>query len=77
MAILKSAARANRRASGILAAAPATQNELKGKSMTVMVLYLNGCDLRKLPLIERKTLLKKLIAGVRYVGERLVGGGNL
>jgi bifunctional non-homologous end joining protein LigD len=43
------------------------QNELKGKSSkTVMVafdlLYLNGYDLRKLPLIERKTLLKKIIA---------------
>jgi bifunctional non-homologous end joining protein LigD len=43
------------------------QNELKGKSTnTVMVafdlLYLNGYDLRKLPLIERKTLLKKIIA---------------
>jgi bifunctional non-homologous end joining protein LigD len=43
------------------------QNELKGKSTkTVMVafdlLYLNGYDLRKLPLIERKTLLKKVIA---------------
>ncbi|SHG50252.1 non-homologous end-joining DNA ligase [Bradyrhizobium erythrophlei] len=43
------------------------QNELKGKSTkTVMVafdlLYLNGHDLRKLPLIERKTLLKKIIA---------------
>jgi bifunctional non-homologous end joining protein LigD len=38
------------------------QNELKGKSTkTVMVafdlLYINGYDLRKLPLIERKTLL--------------------
>jgi bifunctional non-homologous end joining protein LigD len=43
------------------------KNELKGKSTkTVMVafdlLYLNGYDLRKLPLIERKTLLKKIIA---------------
>src|SRR6202035_1084031 len=43
------------------------QNELKGKSTnTVMVafdlLYLNGYDLRKLPQIERKTLLKKIIA---------------
>jgi bifunctional non-homologous end joining protein LigD len=43
------------------------QNELKGKSTkTVMVafdlLYLNGYDLRKLPLIERKALLKKIIA---------------
>jgi bifunctional non-homologous end joining protein LigD len=43
------------------------QNEPKGKSTkTVIVafdlLYLNGYDLRKLPLIERKTLLKKIIA---------------
>jgi bifunctional non-homologous end joining protein LigD len=43
------------------------QNELKGKSTrTVMVafdlLYLNGYDLRKMPLFERKTLLKKIIA---------------
>ncbi|MBR1215616.1 hypothetical protein JQ641_33930 [Bradyrhizobium sp. JYMT SZCCT0180] len=26
------------------------------------LLYLNGCDLRKLPLMERKAHLKKLIA---------------
>ena len=44
------------------------QNELKGRSTnTVMVafdlLYLNGYDLRKLPLFERKALLKKLIDG--------------
>jgi bifunctional non-homologous end joining protein LigD len=44
------------------------QNELKGKSdKLVMVafdlLYLNGYDLRKLPLVERKAHLKKLIAG--------------
>jgi bifunctional non-homologous end joining protein LigD len=44
------------------------QNELRGKSdKLVMVafdlLYLNGYDLRKLPLVERKTHLKKLIAG--------------
>jgi bifunctional non-homologous end joining protein LigD len=43
------------------------QNELKGKSTkTVMVafdlLYLNGHDLRKLTLIERKMLLRKIIA---------------
>jgi bifunctional non-homologous end joining protein LigD len=43
------------------------QNELKGKSdKLVMVafdlLYLNGYDLRKLPLVERKAHLKKLIA---------------
>src|SRR3954467_13578838 len=43
------------------------QNELKGNSdKLVMVafdlLYLNGYDLRKRPLIERKALLKPLIA---------------
>src|ERR1700733_8481580 len=43
------------------------QNELKGKSDKIAMvafdlLYLNGYDLRKLPLVERKTLLKKLIA---------------
>jgi bifunctional non-homologous end joining protein LigD len=42
------------------------QNELKGKSRKIVMvafdlLYLNGCDLRKLPLIERKAQLKKLI----------------
>jgi bifunctional non-homologous end joining protein LigD len=43
------------------------QNELKGKSTKIALvafdlLYLNGYDLRKLPLIERKAHLKKLIA---------------
>jgi bifunctional non-homologous end joining protein LigD len=43
------------------------QNELKGKSDKIAMvafdlLYLNGHDLRKLPLLERKALLKKLIA---------------
>ena len=43
------------------------QNELKGKSDKIVMvafdlLYLNGYDLRKLPLIERKAHLKKLIA---------------
>jgi bifunctional non-homologous end joining protein LigD len=43
------------------------QNELKGKSTRIVLvafdlLYLNGYDLRKLPLIERKALLKKLLA---------------
>jgi ATP-dependent DNA ligase len=42
------------------------QNELKGKSEKIAMvafdlLYLNGYDVRKLPLIERKALLKKLI----------------
>jgi bifunctional non-homologous end joining protein LigD len=44
------------------------QNELKGKSTKIVLvafdlLYLNGYDLRKLPLIERKAHLRKLIAG--------------
>jgi bifunctional non-homologous end joining protein LigD len=43
------------------------QNELKGKSTKIVMvafdlLYLNGYDLRKLPLVERKQHLKKLIA---------------
>jgi bifunctional non-homologous end joining protein LigD len=42
------------------------QNELKGTSTKIVMvafdlLYLNGYDLRKLPLIERKAHLKKLI----------------
>src|SRR6202000_332089 len=44
------------------------QNELKGRSTKIVMvafdlLYLNGYDLRKLPLFERKTLLNKLIDG--------------
>jgi bifunctional non-homologous end joining protein LigD len=44
------------------------QNELKGKSTKIVMvafdlLYLNGYDLRKLPLTERKLHLKKLIDG--------------
>jgi bifunctional non-homologous end joining protein LigD len=43
------------------------QNELKGRSKRIVMvafdlLYLNGYDLRKLPLFERKALLKKIIA---------------
>src|ERR1700680_3919534 len=43
------------------------QNELKGRSAKIVLaafdlLYLNGYDQRKLPLIERKMLLKKIIA---------------
>jgi bifunctional non-homologous end joining protein LigD len=43
------------------------QNELKGQSKKIVLaafdlLYLNGYDVRKLPLIERKALLKKIIA---------------
>src|SRR5258705_1719537 len=47
---------------------PVLQNELKGKSTKIVfvafdLLYLNGYDLRKLPLLERKALLKKTIDG--------------
>src|SRR5258708_17575790 len=43
------------------------QNELKGRSAKIVMiafdlLYLNGCDLRGLPLHERKAVLKKIIA---------------
>jgi bifunctional non-homologous end joining protein LigD len=43
------------------------QNELKGKSDKIVMvafdlLYLNGQDIRKLPLLERKAILRKLIA---------------
>jgi bifunctional non-homologous end joining protein LigD len=43
------------------------QNELKGKSTKIVMvafdlLYLNGQDVRKLPLVERKAALQKLIA---------------
>jgi len=44
------------------------QKELKGKSTKIMLvafdlLYLNGRDLRKLPLFQRKTELKKIVEG--------------
>jgi bifunctional non-homologous end joining protein LigD len=44
------------------------QNELKGNATKIVLvafdlLYLNGHDLRKLPLIERKAQLKKIIEG--------------
>ena len=44
------------------------QNELKGKSTKIVLvafdlLYMNGFDLRKLPLMDRKAHLKKLIGG--------------
>jgi bifunctional non-homologous end joining protein LigD len=43
------------------------QNELKGTSDKIVmvafdILYLNGQDIRKLPLLERKAILQKLIA---------------
>jgi bifunctional non-homologous end joining protein LigD len=58
------------------------QNELKGKSTRIVMvafdlLYLNGYDLRKLPLTERKAHLKKLIAktGIQY-SESFEGDGR-
>ncbi|MGO4511889.1 non-homologous end-joining DNA ligase [Bradyrhizobium sp. 2TAF36] len=44
------------------------QNELRGSSRSIVLvafdlLYLKGCDLRKLPLFRRKAELKKIIAG--------------
>ncbi|MHC2576488.1 ATP-dependent DNA ligase [Bradyrhizobium diazoefficiens] len=44
------------------------QNELKGRSTSIVLvafdlLYLNGRDLRKLPLFQRKTELKKIMVG--------------
>lgn len=44
------------------------QNELKGRSTSIVLvafdlLYLNGRDLRKLPLFQRKTELKNIIDG--------------
>jgi bifunctional non-homologous end joining protein LigD len=49
------------------------QNELRGRSTRIVMvafdlLYLNGYDLRKLPLVERKALLKKLIdkTGIQF-----------
>jgi bifunctional non-homologous end joining protein LigD len=44
------------------------QNELKGKSTSIVLvafdlLYLNGRDLRTVPLFQRKAELKKIIAG--------------
>jgi bifunctional non-homologous end joining protein LigD len=43
------------------------QNELKGRSKKIVMvafdlLYLNGYDLRRLPLFERKALLKKIVS---------------
>jgi bifunctional non-homologous end joining protein LigD len=44
------------------------QNELRGSSKNIVLvafdlLYLNGRDVRKLPLIQRKTELKKIVVG--------------
>jgi len=45
------------------------QNELKGKSTSIMLvafdlLYLNGRDLRKLPLFQRKAEVQKILAPI-------------
>jgi bifunctional non-homologous end joining protein LigD len=60
------------------------QNELKGKSTKIVMvtfdlLYLNGYDLRKLPLFERKALLKKNIDGteIQYSESFEVDGGEM
>jgi len=60
------------------------QNELKGRSKRIVMvafdlLYLNGCDLRKLPLFERKALLKKIIAetDIQFSESFEVDGGEM
>jgi bifunctional non-homologous end joining protein LigD len=60
------------------------QTELKGKSGKIVLvafdlLYLNGYDLRKLPLRERKTHLKKLIdkTGVQFSESFEVDGRDM
>jgi bifunctional non-homologous end joining protein LigD len=60
------------------------QNELKGKSTKIVMvafdlLYLNGFDLRKLPLFERKALLKKNIDGtdLQFSESFEVDGGEI
>ena len=60
------------------------QNELKGKSTKIVLvafdlLYLNGRDLRKLPLIERKAILKKLVekTGLQFSESFEVDGGEM
>jgi bifunctional non-homologous end joining protein LigD len=62
----------------------ALQNELKGSSTKIVLvafdlLYLNGYDLRELPLFERKTLLKKLIdrTNVQFSESFEVDGGEM
>jgi bifunctional non-homologous end joining protein LigD len=60
------------------------QNELKGKSTSIVLvafdlLYLNGRDLRKLPLFQRKAELKKIIAGtdVQFSESFEIDGGAM
>jgi bifunctional non-homologous end joining protein LigD len=60
------------------------QNELKGNSTRIALiafdlLYLNGYDLRKMPLIKRKALLKKTINGtdIQFSESFAVDGGEM
>ena len=60
------------------------QNELKGRSTSIVMvafdlLYLNGRDLRKLPLFRRKTELKKIIDGteIQFSESFEIGGREM
>jgi bifunctional non-homologous end joining protein LigD len=60
------------------------QNELKGRSKKIVMvafdlLYLNGYDLRKLPLFRRKALLKKIIdkTDIQFSESFEVDGGEM
>jgi bifunctional non-homologous end joining protein LigD len=60
------------------------QNELKGQSIKIVLvafdpLYLNGRDFRKLPLHQRKSQLKKIVAGtdVQFSGSFEVDGQEI
>jgi bifunctional non-homologous end joining protein LigD len=60
------------------------QDELKGRSNKIVMvafdlLYLNGYDLRKLPLFERKALLKKIIdkTDIQFSESFEVDGGEM
>jgi bifunctional non-homologous end joining protein LigD len=60
------------------------QNELKGRSKKIVtvafdLLYLNGYDLRKLPLFRRKALLKKIIdkTDIQFSESFEVDGGEM
>lgn len=60
------------------------QNQLRGKSDKIVMvafdlLYLNGYDLRKLPLFERKAHLKKLIEGtaIQFSESFEIGGAEM
>jgi bifunctional non-homologous end joining protein LigD len=60
------------------------QNELKGRSSNIVqaafdLLYLNGRNIRKKPLVQRKAELKKIIAGsdVQFSESFEIGGGEM